>query len=492
MGSKVFNFESIFTKYYLKIFLLGLSIGVLTKVNSSTLLFFPITIGIYLTLVLFLFLTPRFLIYPIFFLLCIFPDITQSSEEIEVVGVLLAPSPWQIGFSFITPAFFIFFYLVIATLRLKVISIERRYLYLFTYFIFVSLIFSIKGGYLLPISRFIADAKIPMFFFTGMIFFSTYFKIYNNDFEKNLLIIFTLFAANFMLDCIKLFLGFGEAVASVGYQNLSLDSNKGILVVFILFFMSKLMQRRLVLISLILTLILVYVLLAYQTRWLVVTLALGLIMIFFYLGFKKAITYTSILFLFFSLAIPLIIQLQPEVWRVMLLRFSFVSELGMNTTFADVEIARAGSIYNSLNLLYEKKAFITGLGYGSWFTDNYFPMPNLTISAFDEASLAEGRYYRVHDFTFHFLFKFGIIGIILYAGAFLKPVFKLYKFKKIDNNTKSLIIILIGLCPTIITYMWFASKSLVTCSLYLVITVFVLEKMSKAVKPQIINKSSFE
>ena len=166
------------------------------------------------------------------------------------------------------------------------------------------------------------------------------------------------------------------------------------------------------------------------------------------------------------------IQIAPEVWRVTLLRFSFIENISTDASLEDIEWARAGSIYNSLNTVLDNRAFLSGMGYGSWFNDNYFPMPNLTISGFDEESLNSGRYYRVHDFSFHFLFKFGIIGIWIYAGSFFKPLSNIWKkriYYRNDSFSRKVSIIIFGICPLALTYMWFTGKGLMFCAFYIVI-----------------------
>ena len=75
----------------------------------------------------------------------------------------------------------------------------------------------------------------------------------------------------------------------------------------------------------------------------------------------------------------------PETIRIFLLRFSFFNDL--STIGTESEVVRVASIINSINLLWENNAFLTGMGYGSWYDDSYFPMLNLSNSAFDDDSL---------------------------------------------------------------------------------------------------------
>jgi O-antigen ligase len=204
----------------------------------------------------------------------------------------------------------------------------------------------------------------------------------------------------------------------------------------------------------------------------VVTFILGILFIAIFLGFLRSTLLAFPVIIFFVISIPLMIQIAPEVWRITLLRFSFIENISSGVSLEDIELARAGSIYNSINTLSENKSFLTGMGYGSWFSDAYFPMPNLTISGFDEDSLNTGKYYRVHDFSFHFLFKFGIIGIFLYADSFLKPIISIWKKRlhyRADIFSRRISILFLGTFPMALTFMWFTGKGLMFCAFFIVL-----------------------
>ncbi|WP_139367066.1 hypothetical protein [Sediminibacterium ginsengisoli] len=264
-----------------------------------------------------------------------------------------------------------------------------------------------------------------------------------------------------------------EGIEKVSYSSLSLDSAKGLITIFSFWAIAGLIKGKNIIVNIVLVLLTLYVLLAYQTRWLIITFVLGLLVIAFAVGFKNAMIVLTSIVLLFCITIPIIIKVAPEVWETAMFRLSFIGNLTSGSSLEDVEIVRAGSIYNSMNLLFERKAFLTGMGYGSWYTDNYFPMPNLTTAAFDEDALNMGKYYRVHDFLFNFLFKFGIIGTGIYISCYLKPIRRLWKLKKqilADSRYNFVFIAIIGLCPMVITYMWFTGKGLLFGALFVVIS----------------------
>lgn len=453
--------------------ILGLLVSLIFRVDESFIYLFYISTLLWITLLISVFFLPlKSLVYPLIILMVSMQDITQSAEEVEELGVKLTATPWQFFLGPITPAIFVFLSLMVCFVRLYKFSIKNPYNKLFIYFLIIATLISIYFGYIFTINRFIADAKIPMFFCTSLVLFTSYFNRFPETLIRVSAIFFAFCIGNFLIDIAKLFLGTNEVIASVGYSNLSLDSGKGLICIISFWAIASISYGKRILINLLIVVLTLYVLLAFQTRWLVVTFILGIIFIALFLGFLRSTLLAIPVIAFLIIAIPIMIQIAPEVWRITLLRFSFVENISSGVSLEDIELARAGSIYNSLNTLNEKKSFLTGLGYGSWFTDAYFPMPNLTVSGFDEESLKSGQYYRVHDFSFHFLFKFGIVGIYLYAQSFLKPMISIWKkrvFYRSNIFSRQISILFLGTFPMALTFMWFTGKGLMFCAFFIVL-----------------------
>jgi hypothetical protein len=188
-------------------------------------------------------------------------------------------------------------------------------------------------------------------------------------------------------------------------------------------------------------------------------------------GIIKLFKIVLIIAILVSFTFPILNQLNPEPWKIMMLRFGFIESLGSNSDITDVELARGSAIINSVSTIAANKAWFTGLGYGSWYSDIYFPMSNLTTAAFDEDSLKTGKYYRVHDFVFHFMFKFGLIGLFLYSGLFFGAVRDIWRRKSflfIDQYGRKLLLIYIGIMPMTLTFMFTTGKGLLFSALYIV------------------------
>ena len=467
------RFKTVTEKEFFIFTIIGLVVSLVFRIDEGLIYLFYVSTLLWIGLLFSVFFLPlKSIIYPMLILMVSMQDITQSAEEVEEIGVILSATPWQFFLGPLTPAFFVFLSLTVCFIRLFKFSIKNPYNKVFIYFLIVATFISIYFGYVYTFNRFIADAKIPMFFCTSLVLFTSYFTRFPESFIKISAIFFAFCIGNFLIDILKLFFGSNQVLSSVGYSNLSLDSGKGLISIISFWAIASIAEGRRILINLAIVVLTLYVLLAFQTRWLVVTFIFGIIFISLFLGLLRSTFLAIPVIIFLIIAIPIMIQIAPEVWRITLLRFSFIENISSGVSLEDIELARAGSIYNSLNTLSENKSFLTGMGYGSWFNDAYFPMPNLTISGFDEDSLKTGRYYRVHDFSFHFLFKFGIIGIWFYADSFLKPMIHIWK-KRVSYRTnvfsRRIFILFLGTFPMALTYMWFTGKGLMFCAFFIVL-----------------------
>jgi hypothetical protein len=452
----------------------GLLMSILFRIDSSSGILYWLSSFIALIIMLSVLVLPlKKLIYPLFILILSMPDVTQSYDQIDAFGYITIASPWQFTIGPLTPAILIFFSLFITLCRLFKRPKKNPYNYIFILFIIITPIISIWFGFFQnSISRFISDAKIPIYFLSGLIIFSSYYKRFPSKLKISCQIFLALAAGSFLLDFLKLFSYNTTNLSSASYNSLSFDSAKGLITIFTFFAIAKIIENKNLFFNLVIVLISLYMIIAYQTRWLIVTFVLGLILVSFLIGIRKTIIKSILLILFISISIPFIVQLNPEIFRIALLRFSFINDLSDSFSLMDIEIVRASAIINSTSLLWENYAFLTGMGYGSWYDDSYFPMLNLSNSAFDNDSLLSGKYYRVHDFFFHFLFKFGIIGTFIYINAFVKPLRKLWKLRTIILSNPlglKISVIFFGLLPLVVTYMYWTGKGLLFSALFIVL-----------------------
>lgn len=444
--------------------------------NKSS--FFIIGLLCAFIMILSLFFIPKKLvIYPLFIIMVNMLDLNQTLADEAAEGTKICASVWQIKIGNITPAYIIIFIVIVILLRLFKIGKNNAYIMLFFYFFLFETFISIYFGFLQEsFSRFIADAKVGIFFCSGLVIFDSYYKRYPNQILISTQVLICLIAGHFILDLIYIIAGVSVSDES-GFKVASIDSGKGVVTIFVFYAFSELLNifknllnKRNIMVYLAIAIISIYMIIAYQTRWLIVSLLLGCLTTILVVGINKSFKLIMPLGFFFFFSLPILIQLLPNTWEAMFLRFGFIENLNGQSSFEDVDLARAGAIYNSTGLLLEKNTFLTGMGYGSWYNEKFFPMPVLNLGAFDADSLNNEKYYRVHDFTFHFLFKFGIIGLFLYIGAFFKPLKQIWKLRKPILKHKlstTISVVLFGIAPMIITYMWFTGKGLLFSALFI-------------------------
>ena len=399
------------------------------------------------------------------------PDITQTYDAIEEFGELPSATPWQLFFGPISPSIFIFLFLMLIYVRLGRFKLAKWYLPVLIYFVFIPLGTSLMYDFIGEgFSMLITDLKILFYFVFGIIIINDYFSKFPDVLDIFPSIFIGLLSANFLLDAIIYISGSYKVELSSTYSSLSYDSIKGLINVIIIFlafsFTDKLYKNLIITAALLLS---ISMLIAYQTRWLIVTLILGLFLIFVYKGVIRSFKIIVASICIGGVGIFLLSHVAPEVLEVALLRFGFLSDFS-NSDILEIEVARTGSIFNSISLVFDKSGYIFGMGYGSWYTDNYFPLPDLNIGAFDEASLASRKFYRVHDFFFHFFFKYGIVGIIFFCAPFIKPLIQIFKIRKkqpllINDH---ILICMIGSLPTIMTSLYFTGKGLLLSAVFVV------------------------
>jgi len=452
---------------------IGSFLSLIFRVNISTPILYYIVLIIALSVYFSVFILPkRLLIYPLLLIILTMPDLTQSADELDALGLIESANLWQFSVGYLTPAVLIFFMLFVVMIRLLPIPKPFPYKLILFYFVLITPLVSIYNGFLHNSPpRFISDFKIVTFFCVGLIIFHSYFNQFKEDLFKIIIGFFFLALGTFLLDFFKfIFISENQSVQQ-SYYNLSMDSAKGLITIFLFFSLINFTEGKKIFINLFIVLLVIVLLISYQTRWLIVTLLLGILLMLSFRGIIKLFKIVLIIAILVSFTFPILNQLNPEPWKIMMLRFGFIESLGSNSDITDVELARGSAIINSVSTIAANKAWFTGLGYGSWYSDIYFPMSNLTTAAFDEDSLKTGKYYRVHDFVFHFMFKFGLIGLFLYSGLFFGAVRDIWRRKSflfIDQYGRKLLLIYIGIMPMTLTFMFTTGKGLLFSALYIV------------------------
>ena len=449
------------------------------SIENSFLYYFGILVFLILLLSIFFIPTKKILL-PIFILLFLAKDTTQSSEEFESKGIILSATPWQQPILGVSPATIIAIWLLLILIRLNNFKFKiTQPLFFFYFFIFITILSFFWGYPQDNLGRFMVDLKTPIYFFVSASIFRSYFIKFPDEILKITEIILFLIASRVLLDLLYLITNFGDKLNSTNY--LSLDSTKGTILILMFYLIIKTLIKKSFFINSIFISLSFSVLLAYQTKWLILMFFLGLFILFLLIDFKLKLEFLIVFGFFNLLVIPILFLSFPKVFELLKYRFSGLSNFNFSNEISEIDLIRSSSIINSVNELFTKNSLLTGLGYGSWFTDNYLPMPNVNTSSFEESSILSGRYYRIHDYFFFFLFKFGLVGLFLFTKNYFTPIFKLISLSKrlkINENSKIFILVITTTSFSILTSVFWTGKGLILIALFTILPVFWIKLIS--------------
>lgn len=439
--------------------------------QSQGIMFYPaslIAIAIFLSI----FVVPlRYILVPFAIILLPMPDLTQTPEEVQEFGTIVSASLWQLTPGFVSPAITALISLLVALARVSRVSPVKLHTPFLMYFFFVAVAISLVMGFIgESLGRVFADAKVPVFLYLSLIFFESYFRKFPEETLRSAQVVLMLWCGTQLFEVMRYAWELNQIGETSRYVNLSLDSAKGITLGIAFYSISKLIRMENSILWATVLFATLYLIFAYQTRWLILTFVAGIFVVFLLYPVSRRLIFLVWLCPLAFIGIYAMAYFESEAFRIMMLRLSFLADIGFDTQLVEIDLVRAGSIINSLNTLWQNNTIFTGMSYGSWYTDQYLPMYGLTVGAFDKESLTSGRFYRIHDFFFHFLFKYGVFGLSIYLSVFLLPLRRLWKNRKFIVKCRfgtEILAVLLGLSPTVITYMWFSSKSVILCGLYI-------------------------
>lgn len=399
-------------------------------------------------------------IYPLVFLLLASPDLTQSDVDVAARGDLASATIWQLGVGPLRGATLVTAILAAYTLRLRRAHLQRIDWIFILYFGAVVFAVSVAYGFLPgDWSVIITDVRFPAFFLLGIVLFEWYRATFPTETDRLVKVLAVIVFSRFVLDLAYLALNVERTVIS-DVNRVSVDSTKGLVVLPAFFGLYLLLATKARLKGAALFIAFSVLLIAYQTRFLVLMYLLG-ILVMLWLARRVAGAW-MLLVIPIALA-TLLLGLSvafPSVMATAMSRLRPVFLLGTQGQFDVVDYVRYRSVVNAVGTLYEARAFLTGLGYGSWFTDAHAPFGLLEEASLNIDMIRSGQFVRIHDFFFHVLFKFGLIGVVLYSAQFLIPAFRAWKVREmlLSPMKKAVVYSVCAGLPAIITTCYWASK----------------------------------
>jgi len=439
--------------FYFLLFLLGKSIF---SLNASSGVFYYL--GLFFLLTYFissLFIPRKWLFIHCLMLIFCHPDITQDNIDMETYGALPSASIWQISLFGEPIIFWTLLLFSIYFIRIRKLNLSGNHLLIFLLFIFMPIITGLFNGYLVDIGRVIVDLKFGIMLLIGIIFFesSSIRSLRNIEYIFYLILAGSL--SNFSYDLFS-FISSSFLMDNYEFKNLSMDVAK--ITTLLVFYWSMLMLKfnlksPIHIFLMIFSLLLIF---QYQTRWLILTLIAGL----FFLPGRYSLR--IIVLIIFSVTLITFLYLTDVLYVVQMInRFNVFDGIDLET----IDPNRYFSIINAIEAINERNAWIFGMGAGSYFTDSPFLLSNLTTASYDQASLDTGKYFRLHDIFTHFIFKYGILGCLIYT-YFIVSFLKLSKKYYYDENIKIFVYSMMCMLPTILTFPFYTSKGVLLTAFF--------------------------
>ena len=456
---------------YFFLFLLG---RLIFSINSSYGLGYFFSLCVFFLFIVSAMIIPKKWLY-VHSLILLFshPDITQDNIDVETDGLLPSASIWQFSLFGEPIVFWILSLFLIYFYRLRRLAIDNYLLFIFLLFVLVPLINGTINGFIDDIGRVIADLKFGIMLLLGLLFYNAPFFRDDKSLLSKLMLILAGSLSILFYDLGVFFINLLQQEEYV-FKNLSMDVAK-ILTLFIFYWsMLKIKLNFKSLIYLCLIAVSLLLIFEYQTRWLILTLVAGMFFLPGRYSFRAG---------FFMIGCAVLIvglyQAENQAIVLMINRFNLFGAPDL----ASLDPSRFFSILNAISSLNESNGWLFGMGAGSYFIDSPYSLSHLTTSAYDQASLDIGRYYRLHDFFSHFIFKFGIVGTACYL-YFIVSYLKLRSAQISEyQDIKIFMYCLLCMLPTLVTFPFYSSKGVLLITLFF--TVFRYMRSSKLARSNV-------
>lgn len=388
-------------------------------------------------------------------------------------------SIWQIGFGPVNAGYIIFGCLLWQLLRIKIITVQpfvRRAIIWFSTVPIVAAI--IYGGFLTEnaMVEAVVDMRFALMLMASIIMFYSFLKKYPEYFNTLLVAFICLLLARHMMDLIYVIANIGPEIAQDVSRG-SEDSAKGAVVILIYLGMALILAKRHMLTGGAIVISSVVLLVAYGTRNLWITFLLGILVFISFLGLRKGVKFILIGAFLTIAGIWVLFIVNPTTAEIInarsksLIEGRPVEKFGVAVEYniiSRIDQVRYAQVFNVLDSINRRYAWLWGTGYGGYYEDEVIPFPHDLQSAFAEYSFQTGKYYRTHQFTTHMFLKHGLLGWLCIISLWLIPgivLFKIYRKKDMFAKNQPVLLHCVMLCfaaflPTGMFQTFWSSKGL--------------------------------
>lgn len=369
-------------------------------------------------------------------------------------------SIWNFSVGFANPSWFVFLLVAAQLFKLrKSLKIPLFLKVAIVWFTVIPVLMGIIFGDLngsFAAAEWIVDLKLPMLIFGMFILISTFIRINPSQGIIVLSVLVAGLTARHLADLLYLFIGYGPTFEGSidGANRVSLDSTKsGIVFLVILGILLVATLPRKAVWGFLIAIPTVMVAESYGTRMIWVEFFLTIPIILIMVKWRQlplAIITIAIVLVAGSGALYV---LHRETADFAFGRAQTAAEGETPETFlVDVEYnflsridpLRYAQIVDILETAGNRKSWVFGSGYGSYYTDIPVRFPTHIKTSFSDENYEAGRFYRSHTFVMHFFHKYGVAGLVIMISFWTLPAYVLIRRFRRESKLPSMEILLVG------------------------------------------------
>ena len=287
----------------------------------------------------------------------------------------------------------------------------------------------------------IVDIKLALMLMASTILFLTLFKDDTNYLIKVLTIFTGALLARHLMDLIYVIANVGPAITT-GVTRGSEDSAKGCIAFLIYLGLVIIWMRKRLLYGMAIVVPSVLLMVAYNTRNLWITFLFGTVILILCIGLRRSLPLLAIGIIVSFIGVGTLFIVNPGAAKLSLLRSQTITEGRPEENYAvlvdynlisRIDQVRYAQIFNVLESVSRRYAYLWGTGYGGFYEDKEMPFPRDLTYSFPDYSFETGKFYRTHQFTTHIYLKHGLLGLFFIISLWFIPGYMLFKIFRREN-----------------------------------------------------------
>jgi len=426
------NDVDIKSKHIIFFFILGLVVAGLSGITETSGLIFTVASRGLLVLLIASLIMPLRWGVPLFFVLVLVgPDLVQAEWEVSLYGRIEVASIWRQRIGPLRPSWIILGCSLIQIIRTMKPVLDSRVKRAMVWFLTVPFLTGFMYGAHTTVnaaSEIIGDIRYALMLIAGAVLSHSFLRKH----PKSVGVVLAAFVGGLLgrlfCDVVYWIVGYGPQFG--GVTRVSVDSAKSTVVLALLFAVYLLVIRKRIFLGTVLGLSSGLLITVFSTRMIWLTAPMCCAILLYMFGAKRVIIVVPVVLVLAFASLQIIRRVRAESIEALSGR-----TLGFERAISGEEEGnflqrldpmRYSEILNSVNVSMRRFSILWGSGYGSYYRDDVVRFPRKLISAHPEYAGSTGQFHFVHNFLFHTLFKYGIIGAFIIWSLWL-PAWVCYR-----------------------------------------------------------------